>query len=229
MKKILDSSRVFLFIMIVTSSSLLAGPLTSVGNDTCWYKEGDYRTKIASFNDQISLNTSRDDILAPVVKFFHKKGFKADQIDAIHTYGICGPRLAIAFRVTYDAVEYCLRANASKDGELVFDKGEDMLPLAASRKGACEGINPHRLIISIKSDLVVDLQKYLNAKGHIVKKAQHLSGSVYVLDFSVERDEIKKIKTSVESSGLARSVSFSSGQYHIADEFELLSLSYFRK
>lgn len=228
MKKFLNRSYALL-VLATLSTSILAGPLTTVGNDTCWYKEGEFRTKIASFNDKINLNTSRDDILAPVVKLFHKKGFKAESIDAIHTYGLCGPRLAIAFRVTYDGVDYCLRANANPEGEVDFADIKGELPLAASRKGACEAINPTKLIISIKSDLVVDLQKLLSSRGYEVRKAQLLSGTVYVLDFNIVKDEIKKIKELVESSGLARSVSYSTGQYHIADEFELLSLSYFRK
>lgn len=205
------------------------GQLTSINNDTCWYKEEEFRTKIASFNDLVSIKTNRDDILAPVVKHLHQRGFDAKRIDAIHTYGLCGPQLQFAFRVNYDSVSYCLRASVGKEGNLLIDDDDKNVSLAANRKGACEGVNPNKLIVSISSDRVIDLQKHLKKNGYKVKEAKHLTGHIYVLNFAVSRDEIIRIKESIESTGLVNSVSFSSGQYHIADEFELLSLSYFRQ
>lgn len=204
---------------------IYAGPLISVNNDTCWYKEDQGRTKIASFNDQVSLNTNRDEVLGQVVQYLHEQKFEAEKIDMIHSYGLCGPRLSMAFRISYEKVDYCLRANIEKDHGLKFSG----IGLAQDSKGACQSIASDKLIVSVDQANIVDLQKFLSEQGHRAKKVDKLSSKVYVLYFDAQRDEIKDIRKSVIDSGIANSAEFSTGQYHIADEFELLSISYFRK
>ncbi|MFG1498630.1 hypothetical protein ABMA70_00385 [Halobacteriovorax sp. XZX-3] len=210
---------------LLLSKFIYAGALTSVNNDTCWYKEDEGRTKIASFNDQVSINTNRDEILGHVVKYLHEQKFAADKIDMIHSFGLCGPRLSLAFRISYDKVDYCLRANVNKNTELTFSG----VGLAQDSKGACQSIASDKLIVSIDQKNIVDLQKLLGEQGMSPKKVDKLSSKVYVLYFNVERDEIKDVRKSIVTSNLVNSAEYSTGQYHIADEFELLSISYFRK
>lgn len=201
-----------------------AGALTSINNDTCWYKEDNSRVKIASFNDKLNMNTNKDLVLGDFVKYLHGAKFEASKIDSIHTYGLCGPRLAFAFKVSYEKIDYCVHATVENSA---FKFGN--ISLSSGRSGACEQISPSKLIVSIDEKSNAALGQYLTEQGRRVKGISKISNSAFVYEFSVARDEIKDIKKEVESFELTRSVDFSSGQYHIADEFELLSLSYFRK
>ncbi len=214
-----------LLFIALTQSFAFGGPLTSIGNDTCWYREGEMKTKITSFNDNVALNTTKDEVLGELVQYLNKSKYTPERIDAIHTYGLCGPRLAFAFRINYDKIDYCVRAQMTADKKFSFSE----VGLSNGLGGACELINSSKLIVIAKQTDMAQLKDYLKSRGRNLAKLETISQTTFIFEFKTIGDEIKEIKKEIEESKLARSVDFSTGQYHIADEFELLSLSYFRK